>query len=988
MIMMSMNRIRNKMMKMIKKRNPKEMKSDEEQGLDDTIDQFDDDVDARLEEPTKTDTGNFQGEGTDAEMTEAQQGNENLEKGPVASSSLSSDLATKFLNFLDIPQTDAKIVSPLDVHVHYEVPRSQAPTLLTIPATPTPPPTIETTNPLSNLPDFSSIFRFNDRITTLEKEVVDLKKDPLHTQVASLVDSHLDTRFCPKKCPNLLRTLIEMLIERINVIGSYSNTVLHTQSTYELHHTVAQKDKDKDEDPSAFGSNRVKKRKDKQRLLNQHEPTEPDWKVGKTTIEGPTQTWLMNLAASNSSDKTLKDFDELMSTLINFSSFVLNGLKINNLTQEILLGPAFRLLKGMRSNYAELEYNFEECYKNLSEKLDWENPEGGDYPFDLSKPFPLITRGKRQRVPFKFFINNDLKYRQGGISTMTYTTSTTKTKAAQYDLLGIEDMSIYAFARVMQSKGDVYSPKRILVVTYVSVMRKHGYEYLEEIVVRRADNLTNLSGDDVVDFAIALRMFTRSLVIQKRVEDLQLGVESYQKKINVTKPDTTRPDLRKRHPYTPYKDPKGFIYVDDHKRNRHNKEYRHDVLSKEKVEQLGKEKSSFHDQRHRQAAEGKKDDEELRKIHRFYTSAGNPVKEILLKLNLPDHRSILTDSKEYLKMVMEFSKKQTALAISTPEAEYLSARKLCQQALWMKQALIDYDIWLDDVPIMCDNKGEIDLSKNPMQYSRTKHIEIRHHFLRDNVQKGHISIEKVSSEDNISDILAKPLKRESFKLSYVFVPMIGPYQTNPSSPDDVIANVREEREGQLTILSSRPSYNFCNLLKPFLESPFLNLHDFTSLNPNPSKLHTHLQPTSHFSSSYSSFLTFHASTQASSFQAYKKIKLTIIPPRQIFVDLTNEDDSNSTPSPITTSSSPTPPNAPTKTPSTKDSSSTFGTTSSSFESKPKYSPPSSSEPSFPKPSNLFLYDLLDVPPRPSNPIPLQMHPSLDTTLSLSPTYSN
>ncbi|GJW32877.1 retrovirus-related pol polyprotein from transposon TNT 1-94 [Tanacetum coccineum] len=109
-----------------------------------------------------------------------------------------------------------------------------------------------------------------------------------------------------------------------------------------------------------------------------------------------------------------------------------------------------------------------------------------------------------------------------------------------------------------------------------------------------------------------------------------------------------------------------------------------------------------------------------------------------------------------------FSKKQTALAISTTEAEYVSAEKACQQALWMKQALIDYDIRLDDVPIMCDNKGAIDLSKNPMQHSRTKHIEIRHHFLRDNVQKGHISIEKVSSVNNIADILTKPLKRESF----------------------------------------------------------------------------------------------------------------------------------------------------------------------------------------------------------------------------------
>nr|GEU78231.1 copia protein [Tanacetum cinerariifolium] len=109
-----------------------------------------------------------------------------------------------------------------------------------------------------------------------------------------------------------------------------------------------------------------------------------------------------------------------------------------------------------------------------------------------------------------------------------------------------------------------------------------------------------------------------------------------------------------------------------------------------------------------------------------------------------------------------FSKKQTALAISTTEAEYVSAGKACQQALWMKQALIDYHVRLDDIPIMCGNKCAIDLSKNPVQHSRTKHIKIRHHFLRDNVQKGHISIKKVPSADNIADILTKPLKHESF----------------------------------------------------------------------------------------------------------------------------------------------------------------------------------------------------------------------------------
>ncbi|GKG16514.1 hypothetical protein Tco_0361471, partial [Tanacetum coccineum] len=138
--------------------------------------------------------------------------------------------------------------------------------------------------------------------------------------------------------------------------------------------------------------------------------------------------------------------------------------------------------------------------------------------------------------------------------------------------------------------------KRILAVTHVEVMRKHGYGYLQEIVVRRADNilykfkegdfsrlrvndiedmlllvqnrLTNLSDDDVFDFAIALRMFTRSLVIQKRVKDLQLGIESYQKKINVTRPETTESGIRKKDSYTPYQDPQGFIYVDNIGRNR------------------------------------------------------------------------------------------------------------------------------------------------------------------------------------------------------------------------------------------------------------------------------------------------------------------------------------------------------------------------------------------------------------------------------------
>ncbi|GJT06766.1 hypothetical protein Tco_0841228 [Tanacetum coccineum] len=126
------------------------------------------------------------------------------------------------------------------------------------------------------------------------------------------------------------------------------------------------------------------------------------------------------------------------------------------------------------------------------------------------------------------------------------------------------------------------------------------------------------------------------------------------------------------------------------------------------------------------------------------------------------------------------------------------------------------------------------------------------------------------------------------------------------------------------------------------------------------------------------------STQASSSNPSKKIKLTIISLRQLFVNISSDEDDTTTPSPITKSSSPSPPNAPSKTSSTKDMLSTFGTTSSSFESKPQSSLPSLNDTPSPQPSNPFLNDIMDVPPRPSNPIPLQSYHSLDITLSLLP----
>nr|GEY74744.1 hypothetical protein [Tanacetum cinerariifolium] len=128
------------------------------------------------------------------------------------------------------------------------------------------------------------------------------------------------------------------------------------------------------------------------------------------------------------------------------------------------------------------------CYKVVTDQLDWNNPEGHEYPFDLSKPLPLIKAQGRQVVLADYFVNNDL-------------------------------------------------------------------EYLKE-------------QDIIFDLNVALRMFTRCIVVLKQVKDLPLGVKSYQKKLNITKPETFRSDILKLTPYTTYKNPQGIIYQDKFKRNR------------------------------------------------------------------------------------------------------------------------------------------------------------------------------------------------------------------------------------------------------------------------------------------------------------------------------------------------------------------------------------------------------------------------------------
>ncbi|KAL2336947.1 hypothetical protein Fmac_011393 [Flemingia macrophylla] len=108
------------------------------------------------------------------------------------------------------------------------------------------------------------------------------------------------------------------------------------------------------------------------------------------------------------------------------------------------------------------------------------------------------------------------------------------------------------------------------------------------------------------------------------------------------------------------------------------------------------------------------------------------------------------------------SKRQSTIALSTCEAEYVAAGQCCTQLLWLKHQLEDYDIYEGNIPIMCDNTAAINLSKNPVMHSRSKHIEIKHHFIRDHVQRGTVELIFINTEEQLADIFTKPLPEDRF----------------------------------------------------------------------------------------------------------------------------------------------------------------------------------------------------------------------------------
>ncbi|GJZ01121.1 putative ribonuclease H-like domain-containing protein [Tanacetum coccineum] len=145
-----------------------------------------------------------------------------------------------------------------------------------------------------------------------------------------------------------------------------------------------------------------------------------------------------------------------------------------------------------------------------------------------------------------------------------------------------------------------------------------------------------------------------------------------------------------------------------------------------------------------------------------------------------DTRRSTSGSAQFLsdKLVSWSSKKQTSTSISSTEAEYIAMSGCCAQILWMKSQLSNYDFAYNHVPLYCDNKSAIALYCNNVQHSRSKHIDIRHHFIREQVEKGLVELYFMRTEYQLADIFTKALPRARFEF---ILPWLGMKSMTPET---------------------------------------------------------------------------------------------------------------------------------------------------------------------------------------------------------------
>ncbi|GJW32713.1 hypothetical protein Tco_0052745 [Tanacetum coccineum] len=345
---------------------------------------------------------------------------------------------------------------------------------------------------------------------------------------------------------------------------------------------------------------------------------EPAWVIPSSNVSDVENNWA---SALGSISETPAENSLLAKTgdMTTFMKWYCRQVNKTKLTQADFEGQAYEVVKAFYPDVIHLQFQMEECHKMLTDQIDWTNPEGDQVRVDVNQPLPLGGPPGHVTIQPQFFFNKDLEYLRYGSKGSNPALSISKMKAASYPDFGlellvseqmwIEDVCSYDISAKYgishwwfnrqkfyidrhdspSRQKDVRTHMRILSVVRIKAYSRYGYDYLSEIVLRRADHhehtiaekdfknlypsdfedlnllllqgqLDHLSGSDKRMLSTAVKLWTQNLVIRQRVDDFQLGIESYQTQLNLTKPGWDAIVYEFKHDYTIIESPRAVVF--------------------------------------------------------------------------------------------------------------------------------------------------------------------------------------------------------------------------------------------------------------------------------------------------------------------------------------------------------------------------------------------------------------------------------------------
>ncbi|GKA99220.1 hypothetical protein Tco_0827157, partial [Tanacetum coccineum] len=496
--------------------------------------------------------------------------------------------------------------------------------------TPIPPPPITTDAPIitSAIPESDALYVVQLRVAKLEKDVSELKKidhstkalATLKSQVPTVVEQYLGSKIdddlqkipTEKSASEILNIKKEQAekqkmpkytiksTDKASLKEYDQKTLIEDENamdkgvadTVKDHKQKHDDDDDDDDDPPA-GPNQGKKIKSR-RTKESDSSKKPSFtketpkgkapskgsKTGKSaSAKEPVKEPIIEVVMDDVGEDVVRDDDQPQDTSKPKTAKTSNpewfkqpprpptpDLEWNK--RQVVLGQPEQPWFNQMVSATKDPLTFNDLMATPIDFSEYNNPEGDRYPFDRSKPLPLQGHSGHLTIVADYFFNNDLKYLKSSDLERTYTTSITKTKAARYEIEGIEDMVpcfrcqetawIWSFRRDCGERADrqLYKFKKGDFID----LHLNGIEDMLLLAIQH--KLFHLTDSQIVDFIVALRMFTRSLIIKKLVEDLQLSVDSYQKKLNITLPQQNFLKIEFKELYTPSHKLPGVIYED------------------------------------------------------------------------------------------------------------------------------------------------------------------------------------------------------------------------------------------------------------------------------------------------------------------------------------------------------------------------------------------------------------------------------------------